>query len=73
MAEILDLFPGLKVDDEGGETDKVRAVRCLNRITEILKEENCGILPDIRFVGMNMSAGITIIAKPYEVPATSQN
>ena len=70
MGELHDLFPGLKAS---GETDKARADRCMNRIIEVLKEENCAIIPDFRFIGLTMSAGITILAKPYEVPATSPN
>jgi len=70
MGEVHDLFPGLKVDEE---TDKARAERCMDRISEVLKEENCNIVPDFRFIGMTMSAGITIVAKPYEVPETSLN
>ena len=70
MGEVHDLFPGIKAS---GETDKVRADRCMSRIIEVLKEENCGVVPDFRLVGLNISAGITVIAKPYEVPATSPN
>lgn len=70
MGELHDLFPGIKAS---GENDKARAERCMNRIIEVLKEENCGILPDFRFIGLTMSAGITILARPYEVPATSPN
>ena len=69
MAEIYD-FPGMEV---GGETDKERATRCMGRIIEILKEENCGIVPDFRITGAQISSGIIVVAKPYNVPATSPN
>ena len=70
MAEVVDLFPGLKAS---GETDKARAERCMKKIIEDLKEDNCVIVPNFGFVGLSMSAGITVIAKPYGVPATSPN
>ena len=69
MAEIYD-FPGMEV---GGETDKVRAERCMKKIIGDLEEDNCGIVPDFRITGANISSGIIIVAKPYEVPATSPN
>ena len=70
MGEVHDLFPDMKVSNEN---DKARAERCLSRIVEVLKEENCGILPDFRVLGLQMSSGIVVIAKSYEVPATSLN
>ena len=70
MAEIHDLFPGMKADGKG---DKERATRCMSRIIEVLKEENCGMVPDFRITGANLSSGIIVIAKSYEVPAKSLN
>ena len=70
MAEVYELFPGIKA---GEETDKARAERCMSRVIEVLQEENCGLLPDFRLVGATVSAGITIIAKPLDVPTTTLN
>lgn len=70
MGELHDLFPGIKAS---GENDKARAERCMRKIMRDLEEDNCGIVPNFGFIGLTMSAGITVVAKPYEVPATSPN
>lgn len=70
MADVYELFPGMRA---GNETDKERAKRCLGKIAEALKEENCIVVPDFRIVGLEISSGIIILAKPYDVPMTTPN
>lgn len=69
MGEVHDLFSGMVTD---GETDKARADRCMERINEVLAEENCGMMPYFNRLGGNETYGVLIFAKPY-LPVTSPN
>jgi len=69
MAEVVDLFPDMKV----GEEDTERAKECLLEIVEVLKKHRCAILPEFSMTGPNVSWGVRVVVRKPDVPLTGSN
>ena len=56
-----------------GDEPKKRAEKCLEKIQQALKHDNCALIPVITIAGTKIIAQMDVVAKPRKIPGRTDN